>query len=211
MHSLRQILAAHAPLLVLDAASARVQVGWFGGSPTTGRWETAEEEAGVGLFQCLGKLAVDLGEVRGFAFCEGPGSVLGIRTAAVAIRTWCALAPRPAFAYGSLALVAAALAGASPGASVVADARRGHWHRQARGRPLERVTVGELSGPLLMPAGFRHWAPLPPGVGTTPYDLADLLPATADLDLFRATAEPDAFLHQEPNYVTWTPQIHRAP
>ena len=32
-----------------------------------------------------------------------------------------------------------------------------------------------------------------------------------DLDLFRPTDAPDAFLHEEPSYATWTPQIHRAP
>ena len=62
-----------------------------------------------------------------------------------------------------------------------------------------------------MPEGFRHWSTLPAGVTRTPYVLADLLPAVADHDLFRATDAPDAFLHEEPSYVTWTPQIHRAP
>ena len=35
--------------------------------------------------------------------------------------------------------------------------------------------------------------------------------AFIDADLFRATDAPDAFLHEEPSYATWTPQIHRAP
>ncbi len=62
-----------------------------------------------------------------------------------------------------------------------------------------------------MPDGFRHWSTLPAGVTGTPYVLADLLPKVADRDLFRATDAPDAFLHEEPSYATWTPQIHRAP
>jgi hypothetical protein len=29
--------------------------------------------------------------------------------------------------------------------------------------------------------------------------------------LFRQTEEPDAFLHEEPSYAMWTPQVHQAP
>ena len=32
-----------------------------------------------------------------------------------------------------------------------------------------------------------------------------------EADLLRVIDLPDAFLHEEPRYVTWTPQIHRAP
>jgi tRNA threonylcarbamoyladenosine biosynthesis protein TsaB len=64
-----------------------------------------------------------------------------------------------------------------------------------------------------MPEGFRHWGPLPAGTGRVPYSLATLFTdaSVADADLFRETAAPDAFLHQEPSYAKWTPQIHRAP
>jgi tRNA threonylcarbamoyladenosine biosynthesis protein TsaB len=210
MPSLSQILHSQSPLLLLDAGSERIQVGLLGPGATA-RWSTRKEEAGVGIFECIEELAADLGSVRAFAFCEGPGSILGIRTAAVALRMWGALEPRPRFAYQSLAVVARALG--SPGATVIADARRGLWHRLSLGSPLGRVPASELSGDLVMPEGFRHWDPLPPGTRRVPYDLPTLfgLPAVAEADLFRETAEPDAFLHQEPAYATWVPQIHRAP
>lgn len=210
MPSLRQLLAAHAPLLVLDAASARVQVGWFAGSdPGDARWATADEEAGTGVFRCLEKLGVEVGAARAFVFCDGPGSVLGIRTVAMAVRTWNVVAPRPVFAYCSLALVAESLG--HGGVTVIADARRELWHAFARGGTLRRVPKGELTGELVMPEHFRHWSALPDTVRSVPYSLAQLLPQVADADLFRATEAPDAFLHEEPSYATWTPQIHRAP
>lgn len=208
MTSLRKLLTAHAPLLLIDAASARVQVGLVDADGAT-RWQTSEEEAGVGVFCSVEALGCDLKRVRAFAFCEGPGSVLGVRTAAMALRTWRALALRPAFAYCSLAVVSHALG--QPDVSVIADARRDSWHHYSRERGLRRVPATELAGKLVMPEGFRHWSPLPAHVGRTPYLLADLLPRTADADLFRETDAPDAFLHEEPNYATWTPQIHRAP
>jgi tRNA threonylcarbamoyladenosine biosynthesis protein TsaB len=210
MPSLSQILKAQSPLLLVDAGSERIQVGLLG-SGLPARWSTRREEAGVGIFECIDGLALDLGQVRAFAYCEGPGSILGIRTAATAIRMWGVLEPRPVFRYQSLAVVVQALG--RPGVAAIADARRGLWHRMSLDSPLVRVPASELSGDLVMPEGFGHWDPLPPGTTLVPYDLAALFgqPAVAESDLFRETAEPDAFLHQEPAYAKWIPQIHRAP
>ena len=210
MPSLRTILAGNSPLLLIDAASARIQVGLLrAGAPPL--WAARTEEAGVGLFKCLEELEVEIGSVEAFAFCEGPGSILGIRTSAMAIRAWDVLRARPTYAYIGLALVFEGLG--RPGLSVIADARRGHWHQFAKGGQLMRVPAAELSGNLAMPEGFRHWDPPPAGAATVPYDLAALTasPAVAEADLFREAPAPDAFLHSEPEYLRWVPQIHRAP
>ena len=210
MPSLRHLLAAHAPLLLIDAASARLQVGWLPAADLgTARWQTADEEAGTGVFRSVAALGVDVRDAWAFVFCDGPGSVLGIRTVAMALRTWNVVAPRPVFAYCSLAVVAQALG--RPAANLITDARRDSWHHFLLGGTLRRVPTAELAGELVMPENFRHWSPLPPGVTRVPYSLAELLPQVADADLFHATGAPDAFLHEEPSYATWTPQIHRAP
>ncbi len=210
MPSLSQILRDHSPLLLIDAASGTIQAGLLDAAHEP-RWACRQEEAGVGIFQCLDELDVEIDSVRAFAFCEGPGSILGIRTSAMAIRMWNVLRARPAFGYFGLAIVAEAVG--RPGVSVIADARRGLWHHLVRGGAPGRVPAAELTGELLTPEGFRHWGPPPPGTATTPYLLASLLalPRVADADLFRGAPAPDAFLHQEPAYATWTPQIHRAP
>ena len=199
MPSLRQLLQSHAPLLLIDAASTRIQVGFLD-SFERQRWSALDGEAGVAIFTGIEQLAVDLSAVRAFLFCEGPGSILGIRTAAMAIRTWQTLAPRPAFAYGSLDLTAQALG--RDDVSLIADARRDSWHVQRPGEKLRRVPSAELSGPLLMPENFRHWTPLPAGLQLTPYDVAASLMRVPDADLFHAAPEPDAFLHEEPSYAT---------
>lgn len=209
MSSLSELLSAHGSLLLLDAVSERIQAGLFAGGEV--RWAESTEEAGVGLFRCLDELGADLTAVKAFAYCEGPGSILGIRTAAMAIRTWRALAPRPCFRYQSLAVVAAGLG--DPSLTIVADARRESWHVYRPGSPLRRLPGTELTGPCVMPEGFRSWSAAPAGLTTRPYRLRDLfsLPAVAGAELFTATEEPEAFLHAEPEYATWTPQIHRAP
>lgn len=210
MPSLRHLLSAHAPLLLIDAASSRVQAGWLAeGDVTQARWAGSDEETGVGLFRSLESLGVDVAAAGAFVFCDGPGSVLGIRTCAMAIRTWNVIKPRPVFTYCSLALVAHALA--RPELSVIADARRELWHRFSLGGTLQRVPAAELLGELVTPENFRHWSQAPAGLTPVPYSLASLLPRVLDADLFHETPAPDAFLHEEPSYVTWTPKIHRAP
>lgn len=216
MPSLRELLAAHAPLLLLDAASSRVQAGLLEADGRA-RWAAADDEAGVALFRGIESLGVEIAAVRAFAFCEGPGSILGIRTAAMALRAWNVLAPRPVFAFRSLEAVAHDLAqrGAGEDFSVIADARRETWHCvEVRGGAvglLRRATAAELQGTLFMPENFRAWSAPPPGTQRAGYDLAALLPRVAGAELFRATDAPGAFLHEDPGYKIWTPRIHGAP
>ncbi len=214
MPSLRHLLAEHPTLLLLDSASARIQAGLWTRDQSLPNWKTSDTEAGTGVFDCVDALLADAGKridgVDAFVFCEGPGSVLGIRTAAVALRTWKIIAPSAAtYAYQSLDLVARAIN--RPGLKIIADARRDTWHVCEIGAPLRRVAVSELMGETVMPAHFRHWTALPSGAGSVPYDVAGMLEALPDAGLFRRTDEPDAFLHEDPAYVTWTPQIHQAP
>ncbi|MBS0662265.1 MAG: peptidase M22 [Verrucomicrobia bacterium] len=209
MPTFRQILTAHAPVVLIDAASARVQVALLLAGDGTGSWADALADAGTGVFRGLAQLGVQPDHAGAFVYCDGPGSILGVRTVAAALRTWTLLRSRPVFAYHSLAVVAAALG--RPGARVIADARRDTWHCLTAGGPLQRVPTAELAPPLVMPEGFRHWSPLPAGVELVPYSLAALIPRVLDAEVLRSAPEPDAFLHEEPSYVTWTPQIHRAP
>lgn len=215
MPTFSQIIATHGSVLLLDAASIRVQIGWFNGAgpaeagEVQAQWESAEEEATTAVFQCLERLGRNPAEARAFIYCEGPGSVLGIRTVAMALRTWNVLHRRPVFGYCSLAILAHAIGRRELG--VIADARRESWHHYQLGCGLRRLPASEINGELILPEEFRHWAPLPAPVTRVPYTLATLLPRVADADLFQATDDPDAFLHEQPSYVTWTPQIHRGP
>jgi tRNA threonylcarbamoyladenosine biosynthesis protein TsaB len=211
--SLNQLLAAHPVVLLLDSASARVQAALWPGLGAPPLWRTCDDEAGTGLFACAGELlatgGLSIADINAFIFCEGPGSVLGVRSSAMALRVWGVLSPAPIYAYQSLALVASALG--EPAANIIADARRDSWHVARAGVPLRRMATADLPDALVMPEHFRHWTPLPAQVRRTPYDLAALLPRAGDADLFRPVSAPDAFLHEEPDYATWTPQVHQRP
>ena len=220
MSSLTQLLASHGRLLVLDAASTHVQVGLLrAGAPAL--WRGFDDEAGTGIFagteSVLQEGGDKLDDVGAFVFCEGPGSMLGTRTVAMALRTWQVLQPRPAYAYQSLA-VAGHLAWTQQARSfvVIADARRETWHGQSIGAdgrlaPLQRVAATALPpGELLTPEHFRAWAPPPRPAATCSYDLAKIFPALGDGDYFRSVEAPDAFQHEAPEYKKWSAQVHSA-
>ena len=221
MASLRQLLALHPTLLLIDSSSTMVQAAVLR-QDREASWIKKPGEAGEQVFaattELFARTNLSLDSVDAFIFCDGPGSVLGIRTAAVALRTWRVVRERPSYAFCGLTVVARALAlsGGRSAFSVIADARRDSWHRVAVDDAgtvsnLHRLPTTELTGALVMPEGFRHWTALPASTEIVPYSLGDLLPRVADIDLFYTAAEPDAFLHEEPVYKTWTPQVHRAP
>jgi tRNA threonylcarbamoyladenosine biosynthesis protein TsaB len=213
MESFRNLLHRHSRLLVIDTASSVTQVGLLSSFGALPQWAEETADSGEGIFACLEKLNINVKDVDAIAFCDGPGSILGIRTTAAVIRSWLSLSPKATFAYGSLELLAWSLGEASVG--VVADARRELWHvveTDAAGRPtpLRKVRSSELPAQLRTPETFKSWAPLPPGAQQTPYRLAQLLPRVMGAPVLRPCPEPDALLVEPTSYVRWAPKIHRA-
>ena len=219
MPSLSQLLIEHRHLLVFDAASTRLQVGLLQ-RDVPEIWRTTADEAGRGIFphteELLSQSHLRLDDIGAFVYCEGPGSMLGVRTVAMALRTWQVLQPRPAFAYQSLAVAGHFewLQNGGRDFAVIADARRETWHRQsvrADGglSPLQRVPGAALGdGEFVTPENFRAWATPPGMVKTCSYDLAKIFPALKAGDFFRMIETPDAFQHEAPEYKKSPAQIH---
>lgn len=221
MLTLRQLIGRHSRLLLLDSASECIHAALIDSAGNRG-WIHHRGEAGKTLFTAVEDVlqagGIALAEVPAIAFNLGPGSILGIRTAAVALRTWNCVYPKTNYAFSGLQLAAAALASRKPDRSfsMIADARRESWHRVSvdeagKVGTIERVAAQALSGALVHLDDYRHWSAMPPGVERIPNDLAAFVDETVDLPLFQPAPAPDAFLHEEPSYQTWIPQIHRAP
>jgi len=221
MPALSQILTSHGCILVLDAASTTVQVGLLrtGNAPL---WHSSNEESGQSIFTCteacLRTAGLKLSEIRAFVFCEGPGSMLGVRTVAMAIRTWQSEIPRPAYRYQSLPIAAVGeWAGKEwPNFTLLADARRDTWHCLAvdadcRMQALRRVATADLpADALVTPENFRVWSKLSRPISTCSYDLAKIFPLLDAGDFFHETSAPEAFQHEAPDYKKWSAQTHSA-
>lgn len=226
-----------APVLIIDSATPVTRVGLATscrpGAPTT--WRSSRDEAGVAVFReaasLLEEAGVSIPQIGRFIFCDGPGSILGIRLGAMALRTW--LSARPPAAEGapevlsfrSLELVAASLLAdrVAPPFSVIADARRKSWYllRVAGDGtigPIERVpgeriaAASNTAEPTFAPEDFPRWQPLPDGVRLTAYEPERLpsLVAAGHLQL-RPCREPDAWMADAPTYREWDPSARPAP
>ncbi len=214
-------MSAPEPCLVLDgSARAGVRVGVLSG----GRWVgqgVSPDGALEGLFGCveaaLAEAQLSLGDIRSFALCVGPGSVLGIRIAALAVRSWTALEPRPIFVWESLAGIArSALAAGEKGPFLVAaESRLKRWHA------LEVSADGSLGVPFeaesaqLNSSGRRVLASSEAAAGVLTSHVAVPHPWSALPTFFtqpgflREEPRPDA-LNVANDFATWSGERHRS-
>ena len=213
-------MSAPEPCLVLDgSARAGVRVGVLSG----GRWVgqgLSPDGALEGLFGCvevaLAEAKLKLGDIRSFALCVGPGSVLGIRIAALAVRSWSALEPRPIFIWESLAGIArSALTVGEQGPFLVAvESRLKRWHA------LEVSADGSLGAPFeaeaaqLNSSGHRVLASSDTAAGVltshvaVPHPWSALPTFFAQLGFLREESRPDA-LNVANDFATWSGERHR--
>lgn len=231
MPSLRHLIAAHPALLVVDTCSTRAEAAlWLNQPAATGGVSTkvvlpparqafCDGEAAHALPEVvssvLGAAGLKINQLDAVAFCTGPGSVLGIRIAAASIRVWRTVRPGLEV-YGYLSLPLLATHPDSRNSTVIADARRETWHavRPDASGKVERIPSAALTaaGALITPSSFRRWSALPSSnpPRESPYHPAELLAAAPDVELFTRETDPDAFMHEQPSYVAWTPRVHQA-
>jgi tRNA threonylcarbamoyladenosine biosynthesis protein TsaB len=174
-----------------------------------------------GLFGCaesaLAEAKLKLDDIRSFALCVGPGSVLGIRIASLAVRSWSALEPRPIFVWESLASLArsALVAGEKGPFLVAAESRLKRWHA------LEVASDGSLGAPFeaeaaqLNSSGRRVLASseAAPAVLTShvavPHPWSSLPTFFAQQGFLREETRPDA-LNVANDFAAWSGERHRS-
>jgi tRNA threonylcarbamoyladenosine biosynthesis protein TsaB len=214
-------MSAPEPCLVLDgSARVGVRVGVLSG----GRWigqGVSPEGALEGVFGCvevaLAEAKLSLSEIRSFALCVGPGSVLGIRITSLAVRSWSALEPRPVFVWESLAgLARSALTTGEPRPFLVAtESRLKRWHalevskEGALGVPFE-AEAAQLNGAGLRVLSASEAAPavLSSHVAV-PTPWSALPTFFTEAGFLRAESRPDA-LNVANDFAVWSGERHRS-
>lgn len=211
------------PVFYVDAASPLVAVGLQGdANPESTIWRHTKAEADVAMFQSaeelLRKASLAVADVRTIVFCEGPGSLLGIRLAAMMIRTWSILPreqPLTVFGYRSLSLLAADLidSGKTPPFRVITDARRQSWNvlsvsKMGQVGTITRVHADQLNaeeGEIFFPGEFRSWQSMPASAQAVPYRPETIATLGTTSGLLHPVESPDAFMTEMPTYKTWEP------
>lgn len=210
--------------LLVDAASPLVQTAlWREGEWI--RWSGSREEAGRSLFAGVEEIfkteQISLEDLNGFFFCEGPGSMLGIRIAAMAIRGWQTVTdqPLPVFAYNSHQLLARILIAdaVAPPFHVISDARRQRWNVQSVDReknfcPFRRLKSEELEkcdGSYFRMEETIRAEPPKPVKKVLVYNLKNHAARFLDENLLRPVENPEPFIGEAPQYQKWNTERHR--
>lgn len=216
-----------ASYLLLDASSPNAVIA--ARLDKTGRvWADFSEEPAAALesiFSATEKVCPQF-DPAGFLFCEGPGSILGIRIAAAVIRGKNALGkPLPVLAFQSLRLTATLLLRAFPQTKnfvVLAESRMNAWNLLAVENGVPAAQFREVKTPELPTCAqgkvflLPQRRAIPPPVETTPVNPAELL--KNDPQVFAENPEllhecgnlPDAInTASASGYVKWSPERHR--
>ncbi len=218
-------LAVHAPLLLLEASGPRVQVGvWDAGQWTAFASSDAPalESLTSLVAEVLGQAGIKLGEVGGFLYDEGPGAVLGLRLAAMTLRTWQALPEHrdaPVFAFGSLELAIAVLEkrGLRPPYALVTEAGLNRWlllEKPDLNTPtdphlVDARALAQVTGTLHHLAQRKQWKPLPREAEPFALDLAAFPELFLEPNLTHPVSQPTPLLPAAKDYVKWSGQRHR--
>ena len=212
--------------LVIDCSEGEVFCGLLDADR---RW-LARRQSGPGALEALfPSVAAVLreavrapGSIRRYLYCEGPGSVLGLRLGAMAIETWCRLSAAPVerLGYGSLQLTAALLLIDDPAlqnACIVSDWKQDAWHsleiRDRRAGEVATLPTSEiqsLDGPLYHLPRRKGWQAPPDGAQTLPYQPSRLDEVLDSPGLLRPSAAVELFQPGGNTFAKWNPQRHRA-
>ncbi len=214
------------PALLIDGSGTCFYAGVLG---SDGRWlafETADEPALESLFatveHVLRQAAIELDAIRAFIYCEGPGSVLGLRLCAMAIETWRRLQPSPAstYAYNSLQLAAADLihrAEITQDALLISDWKKNSWNglRISAGAlppvaPIHADALADWTGPLYHLPARKGWQAPPQNAIEAGYHPAHLPELLNTPGLVRPTEGVVLYQSGLNTFQKWTPDRHRA-
>lgn len=213
-------MAPAEPCLVLDGSARHgVRVGVLQG----GRWIAeahSDEGALEATFACAEKALASAGlkfaDLHSFAVCVGPGSMLGIRVTAMAVRTWATLQPCEVWVWEPLVALAAAvrLRGEVGAFSVVSESRLKRWHvvsvdaagLSSPARECEVEQVAALSGRIL--TTVIQAPQVLPVAQVVPEVWPDLPKVFAQASVLRLEPKPEA-LNAAADFATWSGERHR--
>lgn len=215
------------PALVIDGSSTCFFAGVLGND---GKWlasRTATEPALESLFKTvdavLDEACIDLEQIQAYIYCEGPGSVLGLRLCSMAIETWRRLQPNPpkVYAYNSLSLTVAGLLDQITTAEaglLVSDWKKDTWnsmqiHRDAINVNVSPISSEELTdwqGPIYHLPARKGWQRPPEGAIELSYAPKQLAKLLSTPGLVRETGRVELYQSGINTFRKWTPERHRA-
>ena len=212
--------------LVIDGSGSTVFAGLLANDD---QWLAKVERPGTPLEElfpaieiALKEADVHLSNIDSYLYCEGPGSVLGLRLCAMAIETWTRLYPQSAqlYKYNSLQLTALSLLHSTPelqDALIVSDWKKGAWNalyikdgKVGRTEVIDDEAMATWDGKLYHMPQRKGWQSPPPNVITLSYDPAQIVNLRQHPSLLQATEGVELYSSGINTFQKWTPTRHRA-
>ncbi len=214
------------PLLVLDTSSRKTWVG-LKLAPDQLIAKSEEQDPSKTLFKLIDSLLAEAGitlpDLAAIALCSGPGSMLGARTASMAIRAWKGIgipAARTVYSYNSLqvgALIAAQSLDDNAG-WVVTDARRSSWNAlryplspNAELHLIANEDLEATSEPIVTFHEFPSWTKTSAPLCKLHYDPTPIFESDAYLSILEPCEEASPLTIRSNEYKKWDAKIHSAP
>ncbi|MFT5837166.1 MAG: tRNA threonylcarbamoyladenosine biosynthesis protein TsaB [Candidatus Azotimanducaceae bacterium] len=212
--------------LVIDGSGSAVFTGLL---TETDQWLAKVERPGAPLEElfpaveaALKKAGIRLSDVNSYLYCEGPGSVLGLRLCAMAIETWTRLYPQSAqlYKYNSLQLTALSLLDSKPelhDALIVSDWKKGAWNAlyikegiAGTTEVIDDEAMAAWEGALYHMPQRKGWQSPPANAVTLNYDPAQIDKVRHHPSLLQATEGVELYSSGINTFQKWTPTRHRA-
>lgn len=212
--------------LVIDSSGSSVFVGLLNDQD---KWLAKVNSEGAPLEElfttvdaALSEARIELRNVSQYIYCEGPGSVLGLRLCAMAMETWSRLYPNSAqfYKYNSLQLTALALQHSSSNleeALIVADWKKGAWNALyikdgavGSTEVIDDTTLANWTGSLYHLPQRKGWQSPPANTQTIAYDPTKLSQVRNHPTLLKKTDGIELYNSGINTFQKWTPERHRA-
>lgn len=212
------------PLLILDTASRRTWVGLkLAADKLVAHSE--EQDPSKTLFQLVERVLAEAGlkleSIATIGFCAGPGSMLGARTASMAIRAWKGIGIKGAknvFTYNSLQVGARIAAQSLEQGLVVTDARRSSWNTLPfpldAGNSLrlkDNEALESETRTLVSFVEFPSWTKSEANIHQLHYDPTPIFEGADFLNAFSPAEEAAPLVIRHNEYKKWEAKIHVAP
>lgn len=207
-------------MLIIDTASRRVCIAVIAQDSCLAV-RSSEDEATLSLFplvkDCLRQAKLKLEDLAAISFCEGPGSMLGIRSATMGIRTWksagflkdCRILSFNSLEIGRLII----LQSTQQPFLVVSDARRSSWNlldsQSPLGSPSSLIENDALEGqstPIFSFQEFPSWTKCSAPIERIGYRPESVLEHDAFADILRPNPNADIAVTRPQKFAKWVPQ-----
>ncbi|HAV13443.1 MAG TPA: hypothetical protein DCX06_08155 [Opitutae bacterium] len=214
------------PALVIDGSGSEVFAGVL---DENGQWLSQSRQSGAPLEHLfptveatLKQAALELSDLRSYLYCEGPGSVLGLRLCAMAIETWSRLYPQSAayFAYNTLQLCAQLLCtdkDLPKRTLLVSDWKKGAWNAieiidGAAGATTvaDDATIAEWEGAVYHLPQRKGWQKPPSNAQSIEYTPQRLPEVLTNANWMKPTQGVELYSSGVNTFAKWTPDRHRA-